>query len=193
MKPETLENQKIKIDKYVQVNFYSFIKVVDSVGGVEINVTDDEVSVLNNYISEINKLEGRPENQDKLEKGGTYKLNGVQALGYSRIRYVGNADFQRTERQRTVLEKVIENMSDLGLSELSDMLDIILPEVTTNIQKGEMISLILNSTEYFGYDREQCRVPEDGSWQYLTIRGMSVLGVDFDKNISYLKEKIYGN
>ncbi len=188
---DTLEqNFKIEINKYVQVNFFSFTTVVDSVGGVEINVTDDEVQYINSYLNEINSLEGRPANEGKLSQGGTYTLDGAQALAYSRIRYIGT-DFARTDRQRTVLEKIIEKMKDMSITEMNDLLDTLLPNVTTNLQKDEIFSLILNSASYLGYDREQCRVPADNTWQNLTIRGMSVLGIDFDANIDYIRENIY--
>lgn len=188
---DTLEtNFKIPIDKYVQVDFYSFVTVVDAVGGVDIDVTDDEVQYINSYLTEINRLEGRNENADKLSSGGSYTLNGEQALAYSRIRYIGT-DFGRTERQRTVLEEIFRKMTDMGISELSDLLDELLPNVTTNIQHDELFSLVLSSPSYFGYERIQCRVPADGTWWNLTIRGMAVLGIDFDRNIRYLGQNIY--
>lgn len=188
---DTLEsNFKIPIDKYVQVNFYSFIKVVDSVGGVDIDVHDDEVEYLNMYLTSINKLEGNKTNDYKLSSGGSYTLNGCQALAYSRIRYVGT-DFGRTERQRTVLEQIIRKMNDLSITELGDLLDEILPNVTTNLQRDELFSMVLDAPTYLGYERVQCRVPADNTWWNLTIRGMAVLGIDFDANIRYLGENIY--
>lgn len=188
---DTLEtNFKIPIDKYVQVDFYSFVTVVDAVGGVDIDVTDDEVQYINSYLNEINNLEGRDQNADKLSSGGSYTLNGEQALAYSRIRYVGT-DFGRTERQRTVLEQILRNMSSMGVSELKDLLDELLPNVTTNIQSDELFSLVLDSPSYLGYERIQCRVPADGTWWNLTIRGMAVLGIDFNANIRYLGQNIY--
>lgn len=189
---DTIEqNFKVRIDKYAQVNFYSFITVVDALGGVDINVTDEEVQYVNMYMREINRLEGFDENDSTLSSGGNYTLNGRQALAYSRIRYIGT-DFQRTERQRTVLEKLMNKMKSASLSELNDLADVLLPNITTNLQKGEVFSLILNSPTYLSYDTVQCRVPDDNTWWNLTIRGMSVLGVDFDENISYLRKNIYG-
>lgn len=186
------DNFKIDINKYVQVNFYSFESVVDAVGGVEINVTNEEVPYVNNGLREINSLEGRNKNTYALSTGGTYKLNGAQALSYARIRYIGT-DFGRSERQRTVLTKILEKMKGMSVSKLSDLLDEILPKVTTNMQKDEIFSFVLNSATYLSYDLEQCRVPADDTWQYLTIRGMSVIGIDFAANIDYLRDNIYGN
>ncbi|MBO5449062.1 MAG: LCP family protein [Ruminococcus sp.] len=188
---ETLEsNFKVPIHNYVQVNFYSFIKVVDTVGGVDISVTDEEVKYLNQYLTGINNLEGNNANSYKLSGGGDYTLNGAQALAYSRIRYVGT-DFGRTERQRTVLEQIISKMNDLSITELGDLLDEILPNVTTNIQRDEIFDLILDAPTLLGYERVQCRVPADNTWWNLTISGMAVLGIDFNTNIRYLGENIY--
>ncbi len=190
---DTIEqNFSIDIDKYAQVNFFSFVDVVDAVDGVEMNVSDAEAKLINSYLKEINKLHGYSASDSTLSSGGTYTLNGRQALAYSRIRYVGNGDFERTQRQRDVLEKVLQKMTDLSMTELNDLLNILLPEITTNLTEGEIFSLMLNSSKYLGYDRVQCRVPEDGTWSYLTVRGMSVLGVDFDANKKYLLSNIYG-
>lgn len=188
---DTLEqNFRIQIDKYVQVNFFSFVDAIDSVGGVEIDVTDAEVSYINNGLREINRLKGNPENKYQISRSGKQTLNGAQALSYARIRYIGT-DFGRTERQRKVLEQLIQKTGKLSLIEKKEMLDLILPEVTTNIQEDEMFSLILNADKYMRYERRQCRVPNDGTWWNLTIRGMAVLGMDFEKNIDYIRSNIY--
>lgn len=189
---DTIEqNFKVKIDKYAMVNFYSFMDVIDAVGGVSITVTDDEVPVLNGYVDELNRLLGLDSNDGKLSSGGTYNLSGKQALGYCRIRYVGNADFQRTQRQRDVIMKVFEKAKGLSLSELDNFLNILLPNITTNVQEGEIFSLLLNSPTYFGYELKQLRVPSDGSFSYMTVNRMSVLGINFEKNIDMLHSEIY--
>lgn len=190
---DTIEqNFKIEVDKYVRVNFFSFMEVIDAVGGVTITVTDAEVPVLNNYVNELNGLLGLDRDDGKLSSGGTYNLTGKQALGYCRIRYVGNADFQRTQRQRDVMMKVFEKAKSMSVSELDDFLNVLLPKITTNIQEDEIFNLILNSPKYFKYDVYQHRVPADGTYSFLTINRMSVLGIDFDANIKMLHDEIYG-
>jgi len=189
---DTIElNYKIKIDKYVRVNFFSFMEVIDAVGGVTITVSDAEVKVMNNYIGELNTLLGKKSNDGKLSKGGTYNLTGKQALGYCRIRYVGNADFQRTQRQRDVLMKVLEKVKGMSISEMNDFLEIFLPKVTTNIPESEIFSLVMNALTYTKYPVYQHRIPADGTWWNLRVRGMAVLGMNFDKNINMLKQEIY--
>lgn len=189
---DTIEqNFKIHIDKYVRVNFFSFMEVIDAVGGVEITVSDDEVRVLNNYVTELNRLLGKDLDDGKLASGGTYNLTGKQALGYCRIRYVGNADFQRTQRQRDVMKKIFEKAKKLSLSEMDEFLNILLPKITTNIQEGEIFGLLLNAPMYLGYDLKEMRVPADGTYSFMTVNRMSVLGIDFDKNIEMLRKNIY--
>ena len=101
-------NFDVKVTDYIAVNFNAFAAVVDAVDGVEINVSDSEAEAINQILhDEVNELMGDAIDSDYLSSGGKYKLNGKQALSYARIRYVGNADFERTERQREVLSKLL--------------------------------------------------------------------------------------
>lgn len=183
---QTIEqNFKIRIDKFVQVDFQSFEKVVEAVGGVSIPLNSSEITVMKQFGSDMN---GKP-----FSGAGTYKLNGKQALAYSRIRYVGHSDFERTQRQRRVLDEIIKSAKNLSIGELSDSLDVILPLVTTDFKKGELIDLILGSVSYLSYDRVQLRIPADHTYSNMRIRGMAVLGIDFDENRRLMYETIYGD
>ncbi len=187
------ENFKIDIDSYVAVSFYSFMDVVDAVGGVEITVKDEEIWILNRYVQELNGLLGLPADDGKLSTGGTYLLTGKQALGYSRIRYVGNADYERTERQRRVLNEIFSEVKGSNLIELNDLLNTVLPNVITDISEGEMLSLLLNfSTDYKDYEIKQARVPYDGTFTPMNVGGASVIGIDIEMNIDYMHQDIYG-
>jgi polyisoprenyl-teichoic acid--peptidoglycan teichoic acid transferase len=186
------QNFKIKVDKYIAVDFFSFMDIVDKVGGVEINVTDPEIKVANSYIQGINTLKGLPENDGELTLAGKQTLTGKQALSYARIRYVGNGDFERTDRQRLVLGYVFSKIKTRNISQLNDLLNTFLPEVTTNLSKSELFSLILSMPSYTNYTIDSWRVPVDESFSYLSIRGMSVLGIDFSKNIAEMRKRIYG-
>lgn len=190
---DTLEqNFKIKIDRYALIDFYSFIDIVDAVGGIALEVTEDEVPVVNDYLKEINELLGDKEGTDYLSGEGTYLLNGKQALAYSRNRYVGQGDFARTLRQRKVIEQVFLKIKDLGLIEMKDLLDIVMPKVTTNLTEGELFTFILSMPSYMKYDRIQWSVPTEGAYKPMRINKMAVLGIDFDKTIGELQTKIYG-
>lgn len=186
------QNFKIKVDKYIAVDFFSFMDLIDKVGGVTVNVSAAEMKVANDYITELNGLKGLDKNDGKLTKAGEQNLTGKQALGYARIRYVGNGDFGRTDRQRIILEQVFSKIKSRNLFQLNDLLNTFLPEVTTNLTKGELSSMVLSLPTYAGYGVDSWHLPAEGTFSYLTVRKMSVLGIDFDKNIAELKKKIYG-
>ncbi|MDF2906401.1 MAG: hypothetical protein K0R34_1722 [Herbinix sp.] len=189
---DTIENNfKIRIDRYISVDFYTFIDMVDAIDGVTLDVTEKEIPVMNNYIKEMNSLYGLDAEQDCLTTPGTLTLNGKQALGYVRNRYVGNNDFERTARQRRVLTLVFDKVKTLNLLELTELLDIILPQITTNLTEGEIFAHLLALPSYIGYDMEQWSIPMAGTYSSMRIRGMSVLGIDFNKNIGELHDKMY--
>ena len=189
---ETVEkNFKIQIDRYASVDFFVFMDIVDQMGGVELEISDEEFLVANAYINELNELLDEPYGTDWLPGGGLHHLNGKQALGYSRIRYVGDADFERTGRQRAVLEQIFNKVKNYNLIELNNLLNIILPEVTTDLTEGETITLALGMNAYKKYDLKQYRLPYDGTWRDMRIKGMAVLGIDFEENVRNLKRDLY--
>lgn len=115
-------NLDLDITQYVTINFESVIKIVDAIGGVEIEVTSAEAT-------QIPGISG----------AGTYNLTGTQALAYGRIRKIDN-DYVRTERMRTVVIKVFEKAKALSLTKLNSLIDELLPEVYTNITQKEILS-----------------------------------------------------
>ncbi len=185
------QNFHIRIDKYARVNFFSFIDAIDEIGGVTINVTDEELEYLNDYVKHEDGLLGKDPSADLLSDSGKHTLNGVQALAYARIRYVGT-DFARTQRQRTVMEEMFKKAKGMSLTELDGFLEKVLPNVTTNLEKGEIFSLILHASEYLDYERTDQSIPNLGSFKNMVIDGMMVLGIDFEKYSKELKESIYG-
>ena len=186
---DTVEtNFDVDVDKYVAFDFYSFVDVVDSIGGIDLEVTDAEIPVLNGYVKELNRLNGRPEGTYYVTESGMQHLNGTQALGYSRIRYVGNGDFERTNRQRKVIAKVFEKAKTLNLLEINDLLNTFLPQVKTNLTQEEILSLMLKALDYLQYDLDSLRLPTDDSFRYMRVNGMSVLGIDLEKNRTALRD-----
>ncbi len=186
------QNFKINVDRYIAVDFFSFMDIIDQVGGVDIDITDAEIKVTNGYIEGINDLKGLPEDSGKLTFAGKQTLTGKQALGYARVRYVGNGDFDRTDRQRLVLGQVFSKIKTRSISQLNDLLNAFLPEVTTNLSKSELFSLVLSIPSYKNYTIDSWRVPADGTFSYLSIRGMSVLGIDFSENRAEMQKRMYG-
>jgi len=191
---ETLEeNFDMEVNRYMLVNFQGFAGLVDAVGGVDLEITSDEIKYINDYLVEYNMMEDREVGTDYLDESlsGTIHLNGPQALAYCRIRYIGT-DFGRTERQRKVLSAIIGNAPKALVKEPLMLMDTLLPMLTTNLTQTELISLSLQALASIQYDIVQESIPIEGSYSNATIRGMSVLEVDFEANKEYIKTNIYG-
>lgn len=191
---ETVErNFDISVNRYVQVNFEAFANLVDAVEGVELELTPEEVEYVNGYLVEYNILLDRPQGTDNLDPSvsGLIHLNGPQALAYCRNRYLGT-DFGRTERQRKVLEAVIKKLPSSLLTNGIELIDGLLPNLTTNLTKNECFRLSLMAAKLLTYDIIPSSIPQPGTYTDATIRKMAVLEVDFEANQKYLKENIYG-
>lgn len=191
---ETVEqNLGIRVSRYMQVNFEAFANLVDAVGGVELELTNEEVQLVNGYLVEYNQLTGRAEGTDYLDASadGLLHLNGPQALAYTRNRYIGT-DFGRTQRQRKVLSAAVKELPKALVTNPGELMDKIASNLTTNLTQKEVMGLLLQGGRLLTYELEQGSVPIEGSYQNATIRGMSVLQVDFEKNRAYLQKKIYG-
>lgn len=180
----------LDIKNYVAVDFFGLEKLIDKVGGVQINVSAAEAKVLNNYLNELNKLNG-----DKTPDvtAGLQILNGRQAVAYSRIRYVGNADYERTERQRRVLNELFKKLKAQGTVKLPGIISQMLPYVETSLTNSEIMDYALDCMKFNVNSIAQYRLPVDGYFKSQTIRGMDVLVPDLEKNKSLLHEFIYGN
>ena len=131
-------NFGLNITEYVTINFEGLINVINAVGGIDINISKDELRVLNDYLAESYKIMGKE--YVPMTEYGDVHMNGEQALAHCRDRYVGS-DFTRAERQREVLTKVMEKVSKKSLGEIMDLVDIFLKQVRTNINVSEYLSL----------------------------------------------------
>lgn len=191
---ETIEqNFDIKINRYVLVNFEAFANLVDAVGGVDLELSSEEIEYVNGYLVEYNMLLDRPQGTDNMDTSvsGLVHLNGAQALAYSRNRYLGT-DFGRTERQRKVLSAVMGKLPKAVVTNPKGLIDGLMPNLTTNLTQLECYRLGLDAGKLVSYEIVQSSLPLEGTYQNATIRKMAVLQVDFDANKRYLKENIYG-
>ena len=191
---ETIElNFGVPIHRYALVNFQAFANLVDAVGGIDLELTNDEVNWINAYLMEYNQLEGKDLATDFLDPSlsGNLHLNGPQALAFTRNRYIGT-DFGRTERQRKVLSAVIKKLPGTVLTNGGELADGLFPNLTTNLKQGECFNLSLNAWKFLGYEMVQQCVPLEGTYSNADIRGMAVLQVDFDTNKQFLKSTLYG-
>lgn len=181
-------NFNLDIKNYVAVDFFGLEKLIDKVGGVNIDVSDEEAKVLNQYLKELNKLNG-----DTVPdvSGGQQVLNGRQAVAYSRIRYVGNADYERTERQRRVLGEVFKKVSKVNTISLPGTISTALPYVETSLSNGDILGLSMKAMKFDQNELLEYRLPVDGTFKGQKIRGMSVLVPDMEENTKLLHDFIY--
>ncbi len=177
------QNFGISIDKYATVNFFTVASIVDYVGGVDLDVTAAEISVMNNYIAAQNKIFGNATGTDYLDEddAGYIHLNGNQALAYARNRYVGS-DFSRTERQRKIVSLVTEKLKTMSLTELMAFAEEFLPQIKTNLSESDILDLVTLMLSLDSYTISTFVIPQSGTWSNATIRKMSVLKVDFVSN-----------
>ena len=182
-------NFNLDIKNYVAVDFFGLEKLIDKVGGVQINVSAAEAKVLNSYLGELNNLNGDTTSN---VKAGLQTLNGRQAVAYSRIRYVGHADYERTERQRRVLNELFKKIKAQGTVKIPGIISQLLPYVETSLTNSEILDYTLECMKFNTNSIDQYRLPVDGSFKSESIRGMSVLVPDMEKNKSLLHEFIYG-
>ena len=140
---ETIENNlEIDIQDYAVVDFYSFMDIVDALGGVEVDVRSSEIKELNKFIPETYKWSNNPDKGsiEYINSAGVQKLNGYQTLAYSRIRK-NDSTQERDRRQRAVIEGLMGGVKDLPVSKYPKLLDTILPYVKTNMKPTQIIGL----------------------------------------------------
>ena len=143
---ETIENNfEIDIQNYAVVDFYSFMDIVDALGGVEVDVRSSEIKELNKFINETYNYNNNPNKGSikYINSPGIQKLNGYQALSYARIRK-NDSTHERDRRQRAVIEGLMNGVKDLPVTKYPKLLDTILPYVKTNMKPTEIISLAGN-------------------------------------------------
>ncbi len=191
---QTIEkNLDIEVNRYVLVDFQAFANLIDAVGGVELELTNEEVKWVNAYLNEYNIINGRELTTDYLDEtsSGRMHLNGPQALSYSRNRSIGN-DFGRTERQRKVISAALGKIPKALLTDPRGLMNSVLPNLTTNIVPMECFGLGGDAMKFLVYDIRQGSIPLEGTYKDAVIRDMSVLEVDFEANKEYFRTEVYG-
>lgn len=195
MMREIRECFKIDVDRYVRVNIYTFMQLVDSVGGVDIDLTQEEADYINHpegtygagHIKEMNVAD-----QVQEVTVGVNHLNGATAMLYARCRYIDN-DWHRVERQRNVIQAAINQTKELSLLELNSLLDEVLPLVQTNLTEEEITSLLLLAPKYQGVTLDQMTLPAEGTYGSMVgMGGRSMFAPDFNQNAQILRTFIYG-
>lgn len=182
-------NLDMDIEHYVTVNFDALIDVIDAVGGVEIDVQEEEISYICGYAMEIMDVTGRV--SPGVTEPGLQTLNGVQATAYARIRYTAGDDFKRAERQRDVLTKIVGKLQNASLSQINKIIDKVFPEVSTNFTLAEILEYAKDAFDYqLG---ETVGFPFDKSTDTLSNIGSVVIPVTLEDNVKKLHEFFYGD
>lgn len=185
------QNFDTAITDYVSVNFECMVEMVNAVGGVNVDISsDDELYWLNQYLMDVNDKVGSA--SPDVAGTGTQLLDGSQALAYCRIRYIGNGDFDRTQRQRTVFEQVLNKAMALNPVQQYNLLQKIMPYVKTSMDTNEILKYAANVALMRNRTIQQKQIPTDEYVQTGDLDGVSyVFPVTLDDNIKALYNFIY--
>lgn len=179
LKQTVQENFRIPIDGCIEIDFASFPRLIDLLGGVTIALRADEAEAINSRT------------QSSLA-AGSQLLNGQQALAYVRIRKLDDdGDFSRTNRQQKLLAALLDAYRNASLPQILRLLKEALPLVETDMDTGE----ILRSARQFApvlsrLQIRQQRIPADGAYSYKNVRGMSVLVADMEAARQFLQQTL---
>lgn len=179
-------NLDLNIKEFVTVNFDVVAEAVNALGGVEINVTNEELKYINEYIGATSASTGiRSKN---VTKAGKQTLDGIQAVAYSRIRYTAGGDYKRTERMRTVIMAMVDKLKTKSIGEINNFLDTVLPKVYTNISSGSIIGMVPDALNY--------KITDSIGWPY-EVKGITLdrwygVPVNLEKNVSKMHKELFG-
>ena len=183
------ETYNVNIDKYIIINFWGFETIVDYIGGIEVDVKDYQLEELNKYIGESTGGNDCP-----VEKTGIQTLNGKQALSYARIRYNVGDEYERTDRQREVIFKVIEKLQNTKPSKYLGVMNTMLEYIKTNIDPLEALNMAYTIYKFPSLDVEQLQIPLVALSETRNYKELgSVFLMDRLQNASILYNFIYEN
>lgn len=175
-------NFDLDVQYYVAVSFTAFEELIDSIGGVTVDLTKKEAQFINGKVG-----------RRVLEvKDGPVLLDGELALWYARCRADSDGDFSRTARQRYLVQLIYDSLkTDANLGRLSSLVAFALDNVTTNLSLDMLLQLGTSALRD-GTTIESYRVPFDDTWHYAEKNGAAVLSIDLDENTRLLHETLYG-
>lgn len=187
---ETLnKNFDLNISQFASVNLASFPKIIDSIGGIELDIKDDELAYINEYIQSLNDANGT--SSPDITSSGLQSVDGTQALAYARIRYTDGGDFERSHRQRTVMEKVFEKLKSIPVIKYPEALDLLLPIINTNLSSSEILSLCLDLMTVDHNNIIEERFPKDEDAEGKAIDGIYYYVFDEEATIDKIHNFIY--
>lgn len=185
---KTIElNFKIKLDKYIIVNFWGFEDVINSVGGIDVDIKEKDIKEINKFIGETDSVKSPP-----LTKAGYQHLDGQQALAYSRIRHT-DTEYARTGRQREVLGILSQKLQGMSVTQYSSLMMKMLNYVKTNVEPATLLNYAYTVTSFKPIQMEQLQIPLDElSWGGM-YNGAWVLLMDRDQNAKVMNDFIFAN
>lgn len=179
------KNMDLNISEYVVVNFEVVIDTINALGGIEMDITAEEINYLNGYLYEIDAVQGLK--TERVKEAGKQNLNGAQALAYSRIRYTKGGDYKRTERMRDVITAALEKVKTLSIGKINNIVNIILPKVYTNIEPTEIVTLL---PQVFKYN-----IGLSTGWPYevkgVTLKQWYGVPITLESNVIKLHQEIF--
>ena len=182
-------NFNIPVDNYILVNYLNVVDIIDALGGVDIELTADEIKAMSGKIANIDKLAGAEQGTNAIsaDEAGLLHLNGVQTAAYMRIRPSSSGDDRgRTERARKVVAQVFDKVKGMSGSELLTFANGFLPNIETDMTDSELMTLAMNSEMLMGYARVSDRIPHDEDYTSSNDGNYYVLP-DYDT----VNEKLY--
>ena len=185
-------NLDLNVTDFVSVDFQAVAEAVELLGGINVELKEEEVVHLNNYCVETSKVTGMDYTPLE-EKAGVHHLNGVQTVSYARIRYTSGNDFRRAARQREVIYKIVEKAKNSDIATLSKILDKVFPKVYTSFTKAEILQMGMSMMSYDIED--QTGFPFDHLYGERVKDAMGgldvVLPVTLESNVIKLHEFLY--
>lgn len=184
---------RIQVDRYVAVDFFDLIDIIDIIGGVDLEISAKEAEVANGYILDMCNLMGIDGSEHQIpSEGGMVRCDGVQAVAFARNRFVGNSDFERTERQRYVIQQLMAEAKQMSVAQMTEKMQAILGHVTMNIPETEIWSMITEVPELLEYEFEMSRVPYDDMYEIIYVNSQDMLVPFWEDTLAKLQEQIYG-
>ncbi|GAA0782316.1 LCP family protein [Hathewaya limosa] len=185
------KNFGLAIKDFASINFYGLRKVIDTIGGIELDITSEELKYINNYIRDAARDEKITPTY--VDEPGKQKLNGLQATAYCRIRYTKGGDFKRAERQRTVLTKIINKVKTINKTKYPALLDAILPNVKTSLSSTKILDLGMEILSMDISNIQQQQFPTDWTGEGKTINGYYYYIPKLEKVKEELQAYVYEN
>ncbi|MFD3155994.1 LCP family protein [Haloimpatiens sp. FM7330] len=182
-------NFNLDIRHYVSVDFFDLEKIIDILGGVTIDVKPNEVKYINKYMKETSNLQHK--SIPILNNSGVQVLNGRQAVSYARIRSTGGGDYERTARQRTVLNAIVNKLKNTSIIEYPSLVSKLLPFVETDMDSDYMLNLGKDILMSNIKDVKQSRFPLDSESKGQMINKVWYLVTDIDATTNQIHDFIY--